>query len=45
MIELQSLTTRLMVICMGSGSQAHEEEESNGCVHCPGPRRESQNKA
>lgn len=25
-VKLQSLTTRLMVICMGAGGQAHEEE-------------------
>lgn len=26
-----------MVICIGGGSQAHEEDERNCCIHFPGP--------
>lgn len=31
-----------MVICMGGGSQAHEEEERNSCIHFPGAERVTQ---
>lgn len=34
---IQILTTRLMVHCMGGGSEAHEDEERNSCRHLPGP--------